>query len=348
MKNNSKFNLSQKLRIKYVVDISTILIAYVILSFCILFLRIPHINISIVLLASLIIYILIYEFTRKWVEKTIKVCFLSKVDLSLDTTKDILSNSRDQKKELENYLTVLKNSIGTLDYLKTVSAKTKNAAQNVTAKTDQSLGFSQKEQESVKANIEKMITLRQKIQIIAELILELSEHTQQIGSTIGIVEDIAEQTNMLALNAAVEAARAGEHGKGFAVVAGEIRKLADESKQATTKITSLINDIQQATNSTVMATEEGSKEIESGVRLADNINTNVESLIRTIRDVSTSMEEINLNTEKQSSLSDDLDTALNTLSDRLIVFSSNVENSMEKLEVLNDISGKFKENIAED
>jgi methyl-accepting chemotaxis protein len=60
-----------------------------------------------------------------------------------------------------------------------------------------------------------MLTLKQKIQIIAELILELSEHTQQIGSTIGIVEDIAEQTNMLALNAAVEAARAGDTEKAL-------------------------------------------------------------------------------------------------------------------------------------
>ena len=123
-----------------------------------------------------------------------------------------------------------------------------------------------------------MYTIRQKIQTIAELILELSEQAQHISNNIGIVEDIAEQTNMLALNAAVEAARAGEHGKGFAVVASEIRKLADESKQATTKIIDLVREIQNATNSTVMAAEEGSKEIENGVSLTIKITENIDEL----------------------------------------------------------------------
>ena len=143
-----------------------------------------------------------------------------------------------------------------------------------------------------------MFAIRHKIQTIAELILELSEFIQSISSTIGVVEDIAEQTNLLALNAAVEAARAGEHGKGFAVVAGEIRKLADESKQATTKITSLITDIQQTTNSTVMATEEGTKEIESGIDLAHSIGSNIEQLIGFMNEISTSVNEIIASSDK--------------------------------------------------
>src|SRR5574344_762218 len=186
------------------------------------------------------------------------------------------------------------------------------------------------DQKPVQVNIDKMMLLKQRIQIIAELILELSEYIQQIGSIIGLVEDIAEQTNMLALNAAVEAARAGEHGKGFAVVAGEIRKLADESKQATSKIIALINDIQHATNSTVMATEEGSKEIETGVKLADDINESAAQMIKMINDVAQSVNEITTTSDKQTHLSDDLSIELSSLNERLNSIDENLEVSFEK------------------
>ncbi|MPM93877.1 Segregation and condensation protein A [bioreactor metagenome] len=260
----------------------------------------------------------------------------------------VLELSNKQKESLDGYIKLMKDAIETIENLKNASAKTKQNAQNVSLKAGQTLGFSQKEQEAVKANIEKMFTLRQKIQIIAELILELSEHTQQIGSTIGIVEDITEQTNMLALNAAVEAARAGEHGKGFAVVAAEIRKLADESKIATAKITSLIKDIQQATNSTVMATEESSKEIESGVKLADNINTNIDSLISIINEVSTSAEEIYTDSDNQTTFSTSVNSIVRTIDEGLKASFKALEENIEKLQMLNNISTSFKENIIDE
>jgi methyl-accepting chemotaxis protein len=191
-----------------------------------------------------------------------------------------------------------------------------------------------------------MLTLRQKIQIIAELILELSEYTQQIGSTVGLIEDIAEQTNMLALNAAVEAARAGENGKGFSVVASEIRKLADESKHATTKIASLIKEIQQATNSTVMATEEGAKEIESGVKLASEIDVNIQSLIELIGEVKTSVEQIYSESEEQTNYSNKANLIVNTLGEELKISLELLNESVEKINSINEISNVFKENIS--
>jgi len=165
-----------------------------------------------------------------------------------------------------------------IDKLKIEAYTTKEIVQSVVDKSQKTLMVSAKEESFVKECLDRMSTIRLKIHSIAELILELSEQTQHIFNNIGIVEDIAEQTNMLALNAAVEAARAGEHGKGFAVVASEIRKLADESKQATTKIIDLVKDIQNATNSTVMAAEEGSKEIENGVNLTIKITEYINEL----------------------------------------------------------------------
>ena len=192
-----------------------------------------------------------------------------------------------------------------------------------------------------------MLILRQKIQMIAELILELSEHTQQIGNTISVVDDIAEQTNMLALNAAVEAARAGEHGKGFAVVAGEIRKLADESKQAITKITSLTSNIQYTTNSTVMATEEGSKEIETVVKDINLVSSNSETLLSLIGNVLESLEILNQNAEKQSDIIEKLniiDEENKTISENLAQI---VTTNSEKLAKLNNLSNEIKNSAIE-
>ena len=187
---------------------------------------------------------------------------------------------------------LLKRFILTLKNIKNISINTRLNTKNAIEKTQSSLNFTDNEINIVKQNFDKMIVLKQKIQVIAELIVELSEHIQQIETTIGVVEDIAEQTNMLALNAAVEAARAGEHGKGFAVVAAEIRKLADDSKQATNKVTSLIGDIQYVTNSTVIATEEGAKEVESGVKLVTNIENDISNLIKQITDLSKSINNV--------------------------------------------------------
>ena len=122
---------------------------------------------------------------------------------------------------------------------------------------------------TVQQTRDAMISLKEKVGIIAEQILGLSEQTSQIGSITSLVSDLANQTNMLALNAAVEAARAGEHGKGFTVVASEIRKLADESKKSAERINVLVENIQKATNSTVMATEEGTKTVDQSIRYAD-------------------------------------------------------------------------------
>jgi len=314
---NDNFNLEKKFEIKSLVEILIFVISIIVVLVLTFVLKVKTITLVLSLTPIAIIYLFFLNFSRKWIKASLENSIASAIKDSDDTAKKIVELAESQKDVMFEYSNLIKDAGHSIENLKFASFRTKESAENVADKTQQSLSFSDKEQQTIKANIEKMFTLRQKIQIIAELILELSEHTQQIGSTVGVVEDIAEQTNMLALNAAVEAARAGEHGKGFAVVAGEIRKLADESKQATTKITSLINDIQQATNSTVMATEEGSKEIESGVELAHNIDKNIYKLRSFINEVEVAVKEILDTTETQTSCANEVTSIINQVDDGL-------------------------------
>ncbi len=88
-----------------------------------------------------------------------------------------------------------------------------------------------------------------------ETVNSLASSAQRIGEVVGMINDIAEQTNLLALNATIEAARAGEAGKGFAVVASEVKNLASQTARATEEITEQISGMQGATGDAVLAIE---------------------------------------------------------------------------------------------
>ncbi|GAB4300614.1 MAG: methyl-accepting chemotaxis protein [Desulfuromonadia bacterium] len=122
--------------------------------------------------------------------------------------------------------------------------------------------------EVVQKSIDVMHRIAERVQSSARTVEELGKRSDQIGSIISTIEDIADQTNLLALNAAIEAARAGEQGRGFAVVADEVRALAERTTKATREIGEMIKAIQGETKSAVAAMEEGVAEVEQGTREA--------------------------------------------------------------------------------
>ena len=303
---------------------------------------------TVLFLAIIVIFrVTVHIITKQWISKAIKTTLTSQSNSLSETTGDIMNTLNEQKKIFET-LTVNTKNISTLvEKLKALSEDSVQTSKNTEKQVTQSISFSEKEHDAISSNADKMLVLRQKIQMIAELILELSEHSQQIGSTISVVDDIAEQTNMLALNAAVEAARAGEHGKGFAVVAGEIRKLADESKQAITKITSLTSNIQYTTNSTVMATEEGSKEIEAVVKDINSVSSNSEVLLNLIKEILDSLEILNQNAKKQNDIIERLniiDEENSSIAETLI---QTMTSGSEKISKLNNLSADIKNSAIE-
>ncbi len=162
-------------------------------------------------------------------------------------------------------------------------------------------------------SIEAMKQIREQMESIAESIVRLSEQGQAIGEIMLTVNDLAEQSNLLAVNASIEAAKAGEQGKGFAVVAQEVRNLAEQSKQATVQVRSILNDIQKATNAAVMATEQGSKAVEAGVKQSLQAGDSVQKLGESIGEAAQAAIQIAASSQQQMAGMDQVAQAMENI-----------------------------------
>ena len=135
---------------------------------------------------------------------------------------------------------------------------------------------------SLQHAIEQLGKVRQTVKFATESIQNLGKRSEEIGGIVGVITGIAGQTNLLALNAAIEAARAGEHGRGFGVVAEEVRKLAEESAEAATKIGNLIRDIQAETSVTVRTMESNLTQVDVQVGAIENGGASMNEVTKSI------------------------------------------------------------------
>ncbi len=187
----------------------------------------------------------------------------------------------------------------TVEELKQTANVSVDKAKDVLANAEETLRAVTSSEESVMATIQDMNQIRDRMQIISDSILKLSEKGAAIAEIMDTVTDIAEQSNLLAVNAAIEAAKAGEVGRSFGVVAQEIRTLAEQSKGATVQVRSLLADIQQATTAAVLATEQGSKAVHKGVEQSTQTNKTIKELALKMTRVTQATNQIVLSNQQQ-------------------------------------------------
>ncbi|MFZ1683083.1 MAG: methyl-accepting chemotaxis protein [Candidatus Zixiibacteriota bacterium] len=158
----------------------------------------------------------------------------------------------------------------------------------------------------VNESIQAMQKISQTVRQSADSIAKLANSADQIGEIIGVIDDIADQTNLLALNAAIEAARAGEQGRGFAVVADEVRKLAERTGKATGEITDMIKGIQKETSEAVHSMEAGIKVVDQGRELADQAGSSLTEIVAMAQRVTDMIQQMATAAEEQSAASEQI------------------------------------------
>ena len=147
---------------------------------------------------------------------------------------------------------------------------------------DAAIETTAKAKDTVVDTVEGINSIREIIRETEKRIKRLGERSQEISSVVSLINSIAERTHILALNASIHAASTGEAGRGFVVIADEVQRLAENAREATGQISSLVNNIQTETSETVTIMNNVISEVVSGTKLAEQAGVQMEeTLLRT-------------------------------------------------------------------
>ena len=230
------------------------------------------------------------------------------------------------------------------DMAESMDTVSKNASESADV-ARKSMDIAQQGAHLVRNSITGMDTIREQIQETSKRIKRLGESSQEIGDIVGLITEIADQTNILALNAAIQASTAGDAGRGFAVVADGVQRLAERASNATKQIEALVKTIQADTNEAVHSMEQSTAGVVSGGKLAEDAG---EALTR-IEDVSAELasliQGISDAASEQATVATDVSNTMNVIQEITIQTSEGTEETSTSIGNLSDLANELRKSV---
>ncbi|MGO9211971.1 MAG: methyl-accepting chemotaxis protein [Terriglobales bacterium] len=191
---------------------------------------------------------------------------------------------------------------------------------------------------TVEDTLTRMRSIAGSVRETAEKVQHLGSRSDQIGKIVGVIEDIADQTNLLALNAAIEAARAGEQGRGFAVVADEVRKLAERTTKATKEIAEIVGGVQSETRVAVEKMQSGTEQVAKGVEVTARAGDSLKQIISQAEHVGEMVTHIATAAIQQSSATDQVNGNMDQINKLVAQASAGSQEAAKACEQLSGLA----------
>jgi methyl-accepting chemotaxis protein len=197
----------------------------------------------------------------------------------------------------------------------------------------------------VEDTLTRMRSIADAVRETAAKVQELGIRSDQIGRIIGVIDDIADQTNLLALNAAIEAARAGEQGRGFAVVADEVRKLAERTATATKEIAHMIQGIQAETKAAVEKMRSGTEQVEKGVVATGKAGESLRQIILAAERVGDTVSQIATAASQQANATEQVNTNMEQINNLAAESAEGAQQSAKACQQLSSLALDLKKMV---
>ncbi len=231
------------------------------------------------------------------------------------------------------------------DMAESMENVTKEAAESAEV-AQKSVEIAQKGAEVVRKTISSMDNIREQIQETSKRIKRLGESSQEIGDIVGLITEIADQTNILALNAAIQASTAGEAGRGFAVVADEVQRLAERAGNATKQIEGLVNTIQADTNEAVKSMEISTAGVVSGAAMAEAAGEALKEIEDVSGELAKLIQGISDSAKQQSIVANNVSQSMTVIQEITLQTSEGTEETSRALDALNELSTELSRSVS--